>query len=116
VDLEVSKLKFNRERELILGEAKFFTEENGWQITQFEYPILSVVLTRPAGSRRCGFQFLCDQWDELPPSLTLFDPASPTIEIPWDQWPKNGWQAGNGHKFYSKPFLCLPGIREYHIN
>jgi hypothetical protein len=116
VDIEVSKLKFNREKEMLLGPGKEFADANGWEIVQLEYPVLSFVFTRPTGNRRLGFRFQCDQWDELPPSLTLFDPSSPKEELTWEKWPKNGWNAAASHKNYSKPFLCLPGIREYHTH
>lgn len=116
MDIEVSKLKFNREKKLLLGEAKEFVQARGWEVIQFEYPVLAVVLTRPTARRRIGFRFHCDDWDAQPPSLTLFDPASPDIELPWQKWPKNGWNAGERHDHYPKPFLCLPGIREYHTH
>jgi hypothetical protein len=116
VDIEVSKLKFDREKEMLLGSAKAFADANGWEIVQLEYPILSVLFTNATTKRRLGFRFQCDQWDDLPPSLTLFEPTSPQQELPWDKWPKAGWNAAASHKNYTKPFLCLPGIREYHAH
>ena len=113
MDSEVSKLKFNQEKELLLGEAKDFVAAQGWEIVEFEYPVLAVVLTHPKSRRRVGFRFLCDNWDDQPPSLTLFDPATPNQELPWAKWPKD-WNAAERHAHYSKPFLCLPGLREYH--
>ena len=79
-----------------------------------QYPILAVVLPHPKTNRRLGFRFLCDDWDDQPPSLTLFDPATPKEELPWAKWPKAGWDVGDRHDNYPKSFLCLPGIREYH--
>jgi hypothetical protein len=114
VDVEVSKLKFNREKDLLLGEGKDFVAAQGWEIIEFEYPILAVILTHPKNKRRLGFRFLCDDWDDQPPSLSLFDPASPKVELPWAKWPQKGWNVGDRHAHYPKPFLCLPGIREYH--
>jgi hypothetical protein len=114
VDIEVSKLKFNQEKKLLLGQARDFVEERGWDIIEFEYPILAVVFPHPKTNHRLGFRFLCDDWDDRPPSLTLFDPAAPEIELPWAKWPKTGWNAGDRHDNYHKAFLCLPGIREYH--
>ncbi len=114
MDTEVSKLKFNQEKEILLGEAKDFVAAQGWEIIEVEYPILAVVLTHATNKRRLGFRFLCDNWDDQPPSLSLFDPATPDQELPWARWPKEGWNVADRHANYSKPFLCLPGIREYH--
>ena len=114
MDIEVSKLKFNQEKELLLGEAKDFVAARGWDIGEFEYPVLAVILPHPKANRRLGFRFLCDDWDDQPPSLTLFDPATPKEELPWAKWPRAGWEVFERHNNYSKPFLCLPGIREYH--
>jgi len=116
VDIEVSKLKFNREKDMLLGPAKAFADANGWEIVELEYPVLSLLFTSVTSKRQLGFRFQCDQWDELPPSLTLFDPSSPDQELGWDKWPHTGWHAGPLHPNYPKAFLCLPGIREYHTH
>jgi hypothetical protein len=116
VDIEVSKLKFNQEKDLLLGDAKDFVAAQGWEIIEFEYPVLAIVLTHRQTKRRMGFRFLCDNWDEQPPSLSLFDPASPKDELPWAKWPQQGWNAAASHQRYPKPLLCLPGIREYHTH
>ncbi len=47
MDIEVSKLKFSQEKELLLGEAKDFVTERGWDIVEFQYPIIAVVLPQP---------------------------------------------------------------------
>jgi hypothetical protein len=114
MDAEVSKVKFEREKEFVLGAGKEFTDANGWEIIQIDFPIIAVVLTRPHDKRRLGFRFTCEGWDEQPPSLTLFDPALPNEELQWPKWPQAGWQAAAKSATNPKPFLCLPGLREYH--
>jgi hypothetical protein len=115
VDPAVSQRKFEREIELLRGEASTFVHAAGWQITAASFPELSVVFTHPRSSRHVGFRFQCDSWDEQPPSLSLFDPDT-KAELPWDKWPQGVWAVGNPHPVTNKPFLCLPGIREYHIH
>ena len=37
-------------------------------------------------------------------------------ELPWGKWPKEEWVVHESHPSTGKPFLCLPGIREYHTH
>lgn len=115
MDPEVSKLKFAREQEAIAAASSDFAKSRGWELLPSDYPLIRVVLTHPRSKRRVGFRFLCDGWDEQPPSLSLFDPDT-DAELPWERWPQGGWAAGNPHPGTTKPFLCLPGIREYHVH
>jgi hypothetical protein len=115
VDPAVSQRKFEREIDLLRGEASRFVHAAGWEITAASFPELSVVFTHPRSSRRVGFRFHCDGWDQQPPALALFDPQT-KAELPWDKWPQGVWAVGNPHPITGKPFLCLPGIREYHTH
>ena len=115
MDAEVSRLKFNREIQKLTGEAKAFTEAVGWKIVTAEFPVLAVVFAHPKTRRRVGFRFLCDDWDQEPPSLALFDPETKQ-ELAWQEWPKGGWAAIDRHPVTGRPALCLAGIREYHIH
>lgn len=113
MDPAVSKVKFDREVELILNLAAGFVEAAAWEIVRSTYPYLDVVLTHQRSNRRLAFRFSCDGWDDQPPSLSLFDPESGG-DLPWSSWPQQGWSAGDAHPVTGQPFLCLPGIREYH--
>jgi hypothetical protein len=115
VDPAVSKRKFGRELEIIRSQAAGFVEAAAWDFVDTTYPALAVVFPNPRTKRRIGFRFLCDNWDDLPPSLSLFDPETGE-ELPWSKWPQQGWPAGQSHPTTGKPFLCLPGIREYHTH
>jgi len=115
VDPAVSERKFNRELELLRGDASGFVTAGGWEIASATFPGLSVIFPHPRSKRRVGFGFQFASWDELPPSLALFDPET-KAELPWDKWPQGAWAVGNPHPTTGKPFLCLPGIREYHIH
>jgi Predicted metal binding domain len=115
MDATVSKRKFDRAVEDLGTRAADFVTTSKWEIVEAVYPLLAVTFTHPRSGRRVGFRFQCDDWDALPPSLSLFDPEKGD-ELGWDKWPKNGWAGGEAHPVTRKPFLCLPGIREYHTH
>lgn len=115
MDAEVSRRKFAKAISAMTGDASEFMKLRGWKVKAEEYPVLTLLFKHPTTGREVGFRFLCDNWDELPPSLTLVDPEDGS-ELPWEKWPQGGWNAGNQHPRTNKPFLCLPGIREYHTH
>jgi hypothetical protein len=115
VDAEVSRRKFAKEMSAMRNEAASLVARLGWEVVTAEYPVFAVTFTHPRTKRRVGFRFQFDNWDEQPPSLSLFDPDN-GAELPWEKWPQGTWAVGNPHPVTGKPFLCLPGIREYHIH
>jgi hypothetical protein len=115
MDPTVCKHKFDREVEHISTLAAGFTVLADWKVIEAVYPVLAIVFTHPRTFRCVGFHFQCDGWDGIPPSLTLFDPETQE-ELLWGKWPQNGWPAGQTHPDTGKPFLCLPGLREYHAH
>lgn len=115
LDVEVSRRKFYQQIALVGEQASDFVQLKGWNVKETDYPTLAVVFKHSKSGRAVGFRFLCDNWDEETPSLSLFDPETGQ-DLLWDQWPQGGWSAGNPHPRTGKPFLCLPGIREYHIH
>jgi Predicted metal binding domain len=115
MDPAVSQKKFDRETELLGGDASSIVHSAGWELAVATYPVLAVIFTHPHSRRRVGFRFVCDGWDDQAPSLTLFDPES-KADLTWDKWPQGGWSVGNPHPTTGKPFLCLPGIHEYHTH
>lgn len=117
MNAEVSRLKFEREVGSLSSDARPFTEQRGWEVISTSFPSLEVAFKHHRSGRRVGFRFNFAGWPQQPPSLTLFDPlASDRPELPWSAWPKGGWSAGDNHPTTHKPFLCLPGIREYHTH
>ena len=115
MDVEVSRLKFQRELAALRDDSSVFLQHRKWELVSTEFPDLAVVFRHSKSDRRVGFRFRCDGWDGQPPSLSLFDPDK-GAELSWDQWPQGSWSAADRHPVTSKPFLCLPGIREYHIH
>ena len=115
MDQAVSLRKFESEVRSLEVEAADFAAAKGWRIVAASYPVLSVVLRHSGSDREIEFRFACDDWDGQPPSLTLHDPEDGR-ELTWEEWPKDGWVVHELHPSTGKPFLCLPGIREYHTH
>ena len=115
MDSAVSVKKFDGEVRSLQTDAAAYAAARGWKVAASTFPLLAVVLRHSGSGREVEFQFACDDWDELPPSLTLHHPDGGG-EFTWADWPKNGWSVGDPHPLTGKPFLCLPGIREYHTH
>jgi hypothetical protein len=113
MDPTVSKLKFDRELDGLRAFAPVVGDP--WNIRSAEWPSLHISFRHPRSQRSVGFAFAFDEWDDLPPSLALFDPETGAT-LSWDRWPQGSWSAANAHPSTGKPFLCLPGIREYHTH
>lgn len=77
-----------------------------------------------AGARAVPVMTACirlryDNYDLWPPSLTFLDPLTRTPTVPLVRAPDRvGTEVRDalidGHPLTGRPFLCLPGIREYH--
>ena len=115
MDKAVSLRKFETEILSLKNEGSAYVHAKGWNLTCAEFPMLAVVLKHRRTGREIEFRFKCDNWDELPPSLSLHDPKDGR-ELRWDEWPKNAWSVHKTHPSTGKPFLCLHGIREYHTH
>jgi hypothetical protein len=57
----------------------------------------------------------CDNYDTDPPSLAYMANWEATEELPFEAWPK-GTGVIQQHPVTGKPFLCRPGIREFHTH
>ena len=116
MDKAVSRRKFEAEaRALQTEEAAAFVCAKGWRLVSATHPTLAIVLRHRRSGREIDFRFVCDDWDDLPPSLSLHEPEDGR-EFSWEEWPKGEWVVHASHPTTEKPFLCLPGIREYHTH
>jgi hypothetical protein len=130
VDPEVTKRKFKRE--LALWKAHGGQRDRGWvllskdeTIPQVELALLVSVTTGGPVNKLdvvvCAIRLVYENYDLWPPSLSFIDVftrdfKSPqvraflaTVEGPRDV-------LVDGHPNTNRPFLCLPGIREYHTH
>jgi hypothetical protein len=55
----------------------------------------------------------CDNYDTDPPSLAFVTDWTATVELRWASWPKGAGLVDRHYKT-GKPFLCRPGVREFH--
>ena len=115
MDRAVSLRKFEADIRSLSTDAAVFVAAKCWRIIATDYPILAVALRHSRSSREIEFRFSCDDWDHHPPSLTLHD-SEGGLELTWEEWPRGEWAALDGHPGTRKPFLCLPGIREFHTH
>lgn len=134
-DPSVSRRKFKREVAAALAHKPF--HEQGVWILRAEYPTVFAVLvtTRNVPLLRgilCGVHIDFTDFDVRPPSVRLVDPFKETLlnyEACWKftrfnpVLPLPGATTGPQqyevvpllqHFDTNKPFLCLPGVREYH--
>lgn len=100
----------------------------GWILLDVSHLTVTVgfLASVPAGGRSWPVMTTCvrleyDNFDLWPPSVVFLDPFTRQPAMPLVQAPD---QVGEeirdalvfGHPFTGLPFLCLPGVREYHTH
>lgn len=118
---EVSKQLFEEEVGKILANADLLVER-GWLVLIASYPEFTVAVKHRKTSRIRVFRFVFDDWNDLPPKLSLVD-GETLQDLPGTMWPTNGlshwhhsgWTSASGITT-SQPFMCMAGIREYHTH
>ena len=143
VDPDVSRAKFNREVEEFRALEETY-RQRGWFLVRAEFPCAVVVLAAPQlhpPAIVTGVAFDFTNYDAQPPSVQLVNPFTlqpyrakelPTAlrrrssgpQVP--NFPVPGMPDGASIQFLAEqplmqfhspeevPFLCLPGVREYH--
>jgi len=84
-----------------------------WRILGAKYPAFDVVFdheTRPS----LRIRLICDNWNELPPSIVLLDQQGNFLSTPLRD-PAGIFNAGP-HPVTNRPFICMRGSREYHTH
>lgn len=119
VDPKVSRIKFNKEVNDLLKLAPEL-RKRGWIIELVKYPTVRVTfllaqINPPIALLTAEIDFT--NYNYLPPSVKFLHPVSsqpvnyPALQVPGDL-KSNRMIAG--HPETNLPFLCLPGVREYH--
>lgn len=118
---ELSKQLFEEAVGKIVGNSDLLVER-GWLVLASTYPELTVGVRHRRTGRIRVFRFAFDDWNDLPPRLTLLD-GETLEELPGTMWPKSGtshWHASGwtsaGGITSLQPFMCMQGIREYHTH
>lgn len=120
VDPEVSKIKFKREVTSLIKH-KEELRNRGWLIEATSFPIIRVsFLTRglqpPVAPLTVDINFT--NYNILPPSVRFLNPVTFNITYLNGLQPQADGSFHNvmiqGHPITNEPFICLPGIQEYH--
>lgn len=128
VDPEVTRQKVKRE--LDRWKTNSNHQERGWLLLNYDEKVPSIelgFLAKVAINAGIGFlpvvvcavRLTYENYDLWPPSLTFIDifsrqPSQPHVRaiMPTPEGPRD--ILINAHPATNQPFLCLPGIREYH--
>lgn len=133
VDPSVTKAKFEREVEKVRAAEEFFWKRGCW-IRSIECPtVRAVFLATRLKPATVVFGAVIDftDYDLLPPSVQIVDPLTfqpyafkdlPTpfprkIPVPQEPGAPVPFQPlAQAHDPNDRPFLCIPGVREYHAH
>lgn len=130
VDPEVTKRKFKRE--LALWKANGSQRDRGWillsedeNIPQVELALIVPVTTGGPVNKLdvavCAVRLVYENYDLWPPSLSFIDVLTRDCRPPQVRAFLKTAEGlrdvlVDGHPNTNRPFLCLPGIREYHTH
>ncbi|ABE37273.1 hypothetical protein RPD_0033 [Rhodopseudomonas palustris BisB5] len=84
-----------------------------WAIVQANYPVFDVIFNH-AQVAPLRLRLVCDDWDEIPPSIELLNKEGQPLATA----PPNVGNVFNGstHPNTGRPFVCMRGAREYHTH
>jgi hypothetical protein len=93
-----------------------------WVLHQIEYPLIDLTFTASETNRvPLRLQVRCQNWNEIPPSVTLLDGAAgflPSANPPRQEILPNpsGIFHPGPHPNTGRPFVCMAGTLEYHTH
>ena len=108
--LAASKALFEKDTRHLSPE---LAKRRGWEIHSIEFPIIDCSFTSQ-GRTTLRLRFQCDNWNDLPPSISL-QAADGTL---LSKLPTNlpGVFNPDPHPTTQHPFICMRGAREYHTH
>lgn len=85
----------------------------GWTLHAVAYPLIDCSFSA-AGRTTLRLKLACDDWNDLPPSITLHAADGSLLTA----LPNNPTGVFNGgpHPAVNRPFVCMRGAREYHTH
>lgn len=106
----LSEARFNND---IAGVTDELCEQRAWKLFERHYPILDVGFSSPGGVR-LRVRFVCDNWNEQPPSAVLHEwDGSLLVTMPPSS---TGIFNASAHPVTGRPFICMRGLREWHTH
>jgi hypothetical protein len=91
---------------------RLLTSRN-WNLYNREFPVLDVGL-RSAARQEFRVRLVARNWNEEPPSAELLNQSGEfLLQVP--QRP-GGIFNNSAHPATGRPFVCMAGVREYHIH
>lgn len=85
-----------------------------WQIFNRTYPIFDVGFRSSRGPASIRIRMLCDNFNELPPSIELLTLNGKFLN-PVERDPAGVFNS-SAHPLTGRPFICMRGSREYHTH
>lgn len=110
MDMDVIKRYFDIDTKKII-ENESLQRIRNWRIIKSEFPIFVLSMQHPLSNKEYYLRFLCD---EFPISVQVVNSVD-FSPLPHSEWPQGNYFI-NGHSKTQGPFLCAPGIREYHTH
>lgn len=123
MDSAVSRRKFAAE----VARLKAYIAERRpgfeWKLVEAAFP--RFIVDMPAGNKSYRMRIYANEWDARPASYRFIDPADDRYNtiLPAKDWPKGGtpfllahMTPGEERPIANRPFICLPGTREYHAH
>lgn len=103
----LAKANFERDARFLTPR---FLEASGWALHQSSFPVLEATFNK--ASRPLRIRLMCNDWDELPPSIELLNPDGSHMMA---GIPGGAFHPGP-HRDTGRPFICMRGAREYHTH
>ena len=108
--IELSKKLFD-DQTSFCADTRFLVRRK-WRVILREYPTLIVEFSY-ANRNPVQIKMICENWDDLPPSITVLDGEGNVMSQ--QQFPKgHGVFNGSSHPKTQQPFICAPGSLAYH--
>jgi putative metal binding uncharacterized protein len=86
-----------------------------WVVHSRQFPVLDLSF-RSSARQELRLRLTCDDWNDTPPSVALQVPDGGALAtLPTLRQGSSFFNAGP-HPSAGRPFVCTPGVREYHVH
>ena len=99
--------------EQVLPLSSALAQRRQWVFHELVFPLIDCSFVAN-GRTTMRVRFHCDDWNDLPPSITLHHPDGAYLAATLPD-PTNVFNA-SPHPITGRPFICMRGSREYHTH